>query len=134
MPQSNRRFPQRRPPPIGALIAASAIAFLASCTTTASQDSVAAGAIGTELAIDGRVVAVDTAPWAYDGNAVVTLATDAGTMRVQLPARWNLCKAAPPDDLQALRVGDRVEARGTVSAPGELVVCERPEHALRRRD
>ena len=79
------------------------------------------------------MASVDTSPWAYDGNAVVTLATDAaGTVRVQLPARWNLCKAQPLEDVQALEPRDRVQVVGTVAAPGELVVCAEPGHRLRK--
>ena len=36
---------------------------------------------------------------------------------VQLPARWNLCKAQAPADVQALKPRDRVQATGTVTAP-----------------
>ncbi len=89
---------------------------------------------GKQVVIEGKVVAVDTGPWAYDGNAVVTLDTDAGRVGVQLPARWNLCKARPPGDVQALQPGDRVQAVGTSTAPGQLVVCEQPQHLLRKLD
>jgi len=89
---------------------------------------------GQQVSIEGKVVAVDTDPWAYDGNAIVTVATDAGRVAVQLPARWNLCKAPPPGDVQALKPGDRVQAVGTSTAPGELVVCEQPQHLLRKMD
>jgi hypothetical protein len=51
---------------------------------------------------------------------------------VQLPARWNLCKAQPLDDVQALKPHDRVQAVGTVTAPDTLVVCEQPQHTLRK--
>jgi hypothetical protein len=83
--------------------------------------------------IEGEIVSVGTNPWAYGGNAVVTTSTaNAGTVAVQLPARWNLCKAQPPSDVQALKPGDRVQARGTVTTPNEMVVCEQPEHRLRK--
>ena len=89
--------------------------------------------VGQQATIEGDVVSVDTAPWAYDGNAVVTVSTTrAGTVSVQLPARWNLCKAQAPGDVQALKPGERVQAIGTVTAPDTLVVCEQPQHALRR--
>lgn len=87
---------------------------------------------GQQATIEGSVISVDTAPWAYDGNAVVTLSTTTSqTVHVQLPARWNLCKAPPPDNVQALKPGDRVHAIGTATAPDELVVCEQPQHLLR---
>jgi hypothetical protein len=89
--------------------------------------------VGQQATIEGQVVSVDTAPWAYDGNAVVSVSTSrAGTISVQLPARWNLCKAQSPGDVQALKPGERVQAIGTVTAPGTLVVCEQPQHVLRR--
>ena len=89
--------------------------------------------IGQQATIEGEVVSVDTAPWAYDGNAVVTVSTArAGIVSVQLPARWNLCKAQAPGDVQALKPGERVQAIGSVTAPDTLVVCEQPQHALRK--
>jgi hypothetical protein len=107
---------------------------LTSCATVPSP-SPAALVAGEQATIEGEVVRVDTAPWAYDGNAVITIATaTAGTVGVQLPARWNLCKAQPLEDVQALKPRDRVQAVGTVTAPGELVVCEQPEHRLRKID
>jgi hypothetical protein len=65
---------------------------------------------------------------------VVRIAGANGEVEVHLPARWNLCKAPPPEDVQALKAGDRVQATGTVSEDGALVVCERAEHGLRRAD
>jgi hypothetical protein len=90
---------------------------------------------GKQAAFEGRIVGVDTNPWAYDGNAVVTVATaNNGTVQVQLPARWNLCKAEAPGDVQALRPGDRVQVAGTVTDAGTVVVCEQPQHRLRQVD
>ena len=89
--------------------------------------------VGQQATIEGEVVSVDTAPWAYDGHAAVTVVTTAhGPVTVQLPARWNLCKAQAPGDVQALKPGERVQAIGTVTAPDTLVVCEQPQHVLRR--
>ena len=86
---------------------------------------------GQEATISGRVVAIDTDPWAYDGNAVIQVATDAhGIVQVHLPARWNLC-AAPPVAVEALAIGDGVRASGTAGAEGELAVCTRATHFLR---
>jgi len=114
---------------------AAMLATLAACATapadTAPPDTTTV--VGQEATIEGEVVRVDTAPWAYDGNAVVTVATaTAGTIGVQLPARWNLCKARPLDDVQALKPSDRVRVVGTVTAPGELSVCGQPEHVLQK--
>ena len=88
---------------------------------------------GQQAMIEGEVVNVDTAPWAYDGNAVITVSTrNTGIVRVQLPARWNLCKAQPIGDVQALKPQDRVHVAGTVAEAGTLVVCEQPQHHLRK--
>jgi len=91
--------------------------------------------VGQQATLQGTVVSVDTAPWTYDGNAVVVVsAADAHTVNVQLPARWNLCKARPLGDVQALKPGDRVEVVGTVTEPDRLVVCAEPQHLLRKVD
>lgn len=113
-------------------LALAAMAFLAlsACATSPAGDALV---VGQQATIEGDVISVDTAPWAYDGNAMVAISTaDAGTVSVQLPARWNLCKAQPPGDVQALKPGDRVQAVGTATAPGELVVCAQPGHRLRK--
>lgn len=104
------------------------LAALPGCVTrTASGTALAPG---TQAGIEGRVVAIDTAPWAYDGNATVQVATQAhGIVMVHLPARWNLCKA-PPVDVESLAVGDEVRATGSVDVDAGLVVCERAEHGL----
>lgn len=112
---------------------AAAITALPACTTTPTSAATAALVIGQQATIEGDVVRVDTAPWAYDGNAVVTVSTaTVGTVGVQLPARWNLCKAQPLEDIESLKPDDHVQAVGTVTAPGELVVCEQPDHRLQR--
>ncbi len=110
------------------------LAMLFGVAACATPPGGGAPVAGQQASIEGKVVAVDTDPWAYDGNAVVTVDTDAGRVAVQLPARWNLCKARPPGDVQALRPGDRVQAVGTSTAPGQLVVCEQPQHLLRKLD
>jgi hypothetical protein len=120
-------------PPRVAVIAA--LLMMSACTTAPPPTSSRATVLmpGQQATIEGEVVRVDTAPWAYDGNAVVTVSTaSAGTVSVQLPARWNLCKAQPPGDVQALQPRDRVQAVGTVTAPDTLVVCEQPQHTLRK--
>jgi hypothetical protein len=115
--------------PIARLVAtAAALIALSGCATPTGS----ALSVGQEATIDGNVVSVDTDPWAYDGNAVVTVSTGAGNVAVQLPARWNLCKAQPLGDVQALKPNDRVQAIGTVTAPGEMVVCAQPQHRLRK--
>ena len=124
IPRSNIRPVASHLPLVAALIALSA------CATAPKG---AAFAVDEQVTVEGDVVQVDTNPWAYDGNAVVTVSTaDAGNVHVQLPARWNLCKAQPLGDVQALKPGDRVQAIGTATAPGEMVVCAQPQHRLRK--
>ena len=111
---------------------ATAFSGLSACATAPAPTTTPL-AVGQEASLEGKVVRVDTNPWAYDGNAVVTVATNqGGTVQVQLPARWNLCKAAPPDDVQALQADDRVQVAGTVTEAGTIVVCEGAQHHLRK--
>jgi len=107
--------------------AAAALGALSGCATAPAGSALP---VGQEITIEGDVVSVNTDPWAYDGHAVVTVSTATGNVRVQLPARWNLCKAQPLDDIQSFEPNDRVQAVGTVTGPGELVVCGQPEHRL----
>lgn len=101
--------------------------LLAGCATAPSVSRLAAG---SQAALDGTIASINTDPWAYDGNALVVLDTAAhGRVQVELPARWNLCKAAPVD-VAKLSVGRRASAVGTVTDAGGMVVCERAEHRL----
>ena len=108
-----------------------AAVMLAACTTTPTASSPTLAA-GQQATVTGTLVSVDTTPWTYDGSAVVKIAATNGQVDVHLPARWNLCKAPPPDEVQSLKAGDRVQATGTVTDDGALVVCERAEHGLRK--
>jgi hypothetical protein len=111
------------------------VATLVSLSACATSPDGGALVVGRQATIEGEIVGVDTKPWAYDGNAVVTVSTaSTGTVSVQLPARWNLCKAQAPGDLQALKPHDRVQVVGTVTAPNELVVCAEHEHRLRKME
>ncbi len=116
--------------PLAAII--TTIAALSACATTTPAATPLV--VGEQATIAGEVIRVDTGPWSYDGHAVVSVATAAGTVNVQLPARWNLCKAPPPGDVQALKPHDRVEAVGTVTAADALMVCQQPQHHLRKLD
>lgn len=125
MTQRTRTTPLAR-----SLTVAATLIALSSCAVAPTRNSLM---VGRQATIEGEVIRVDTDPWAYDGNAVITVSNaGAGTVSVQLPARWNLCKAQPLGDVQALKPGDRVQAIGTVTAPGEMVVCEQPQHRLRK--
>jgi tRNA(Ile2) C34 agmatinyltransferase TiaS len=112
------------------VVAVLALAVLAGCATTATGPGLV---VGQQASIEGQVLRVDTNPWAYDGNAVVAVSSaTAGEVEVQLPARWNLCKAAAPEGVQELKPGDRVQATGTVAEAKLLVVCAEPQHRLRK--
>jgi len=83
-----------------------------------------------QTSIEGSIASIDTQPWAYDGNAVIQVDTaERGRVAVQLPARWNLCKAAPVN-VEALAVGMRVRVVGTAGTDGQLVVCQEEAHRL----
>ena len=111
---------------LGLALAACASTPIASSTTSALTP-------GAQASIEGRIARVDTAPWAYDGNAHVIVDTAAhGAVALALPARWNLCKAGGGDTVASLEAGNRVRAVGTVSDEGEVVVCERPTHRIER--
>lgn len=104
---------------------------LAACSSAGPV--VPALAPGSEVEFEGRVESVDTAPWAYDGNARLVVETAAhGDVAVELPARWNLCKAAGIGEAGALAAGERVRVAGTVTAAGTVTVCERATHRIAR--
>ena len=114
------------------LIAPCLLAFaLAACS---SAGPVAAPlAPGSEVTFEGRLQSVDTAPWAYDGNARLVVATSAhGDVAVELPARWNLCKASGIGDAGTFTAGERVRVVGSVTAPGTVTVCAEPTHRVVR--
>lgn len=106
-------------------------AVLASCSSTGATLSPLA--TGGEVEFEGRLESVDTAPWAYDGNARLVVETPAhGDVAVELPARWNLCKATGIGDASAFAAGDRVRVAGTVTAPGTVTVCQQAAHRIAR--
>lgn len=119
--------------PRHAVLAATAWLALAA-TGCATMPSASALVAGSQATVDGSIASIDTKPWTYDGNAVVLLDTVAhGRVSVQLPARWNLCKAGQVD-VASLVVGKRARATGTVTEDGAVVVCERVEHRLGTTD
>lgn len=107
-----------------------AAALLATACTTAGDAAVTTDTVGDAVRSTGTVASVDTQPWTYDGNATVQVDTaDRGRIEVQLPARWNLCQAAPVD-VEALEIGVQVEVVGAPAGEGAVVVCEDPSHRL----
>lgn len=108
-----------------------ALALLSACATHGGGG--AALAVGTEAEFEGRLRSVDTTPWTYDGNARLVVDTAAhGDVAVELPARWNLCKAPAVGDAGALAAGQRVRVVGTVTAASTVTVCERASHRVAR--
>jgi hypothetical protein len=98
----------------------------ASCATPRQMPSAPAG----NVTIEGTVASIDTQPWMYDGHAVVRVdVAGRGRVSVQLPARWNLCKATSVD-VQALAVGMRVQAVGAAEGANALTVCSDTAHRL----
>lgn len=101
--------------------------LIAGCATMAVP---AGGLAYGSRTIEGTVAAIDTTPWTYDGHAVVEVdVPGTGRVPVQLPARWNLCKAQAVD-VQALAVGMRVRATGTQESGDALTVCGDASHQL----
>ena len=83
-----------------------------------------------DVTIEGTVASIDTQPWTYDGHAVVQVDVPGrGRVSVQLPARWNLCQAAPVA-VDALEVGMRVQAVGAAEGVDALTVCSDARHRL----
>ncbi len=82
----------------------------------------------------GVVTSVDLEKVAVDGPAVVILRTAAGTeAKILVPSfGLGLCKAkASIADVYELKVGDAVEARGSVGAESAIVPCQSEAHYLR---
>ena len=92
-------------------------------------------AIDQRAFVEGEVASVDTSPMAYDGNALVVVATTAhGVVTVHLPARRNLCRAQGFELLEVLRPGDRVRVEGLATAAGDISVCQDAADRLQRID
>src|SRR5690606_25283524 len=128
--KSRAPFASGRSPIPGACWSLIAAALLATACTTAGDAAVTTDTVGDAVRSTGTVASIDTQPWAYDGNATVQVDTaDRGRIEVQLPARWNLCQAAPVD-VEALEIGVQVEVVGAPAGEGALVVCEDPSHRL----
>ena len=90
------------------------------------------GPFVTVVEVAGTVASVDTAPWAYDGNAVLVVATTGGEVRVEIPARTNLCAATNLGLVADLQPGDAVVVRGERSEAGVVTPCTSADHGLER--
>lgn len=112
-------------------VLAIAASLLSACATHGGVGGTLAP--GTEVEFEGRLESVDTRPWTYDGNARLVVETGThGDVAVELPARWNLCKAPAVGDAGNLSAGQRVRVAGTVTAPSTVTVCERASHRVVR--
>ena len=69
-PVTNLRFA-----PVLPVLLAAALSALPGCVVSRNVSGTALQP-GAEATISGRVVAMDTDPWAYDGNAIIQVATD----------------------------------------------------------
>jgi hypothetical protein len=113
-----------RAAPVSRLAALCVSLVLAGCTTTPATPGA-----GANVSVEGTIASIDTQPWTYDGPALIGIDTADGRVQVALPARWNLCQAAPVD-VEALSVGMRVHATGARDPKADLVVCEDAAHRL----
>ena len=113
-----------RAAPVSSLAALCASLALAGCATTPAMSGA-----GATVSVEGTIASIDTRPWTYDGPALIGIDTADGRVQVALPARWNLCQAAPVD-VEALSVGMRVHATGKRDPEADLVVCEGAAHRL----
>ena len=105
-------------------------AFLALLAVSACSSPPEASGDGALL---GTVQSVDLTPMTYDGDAVITMETDAGeTVLVNVPARMNLCEATGLALVGELLPGDRIEVMGERREDGSVTPCAQPEHRLAR--
>lgn len=82
--------------------------------------------------VRGTVERVDLSPMAYDGDAELTIQTEAGeSVEVRVPARMNLCEASGLGTVGTLAVGDSVEVRGAMDG-GIIRPCTSEDHVVRR--
>lgn len=126
-----------RPCLAGLVVVVALLAGIAGCATdgTATGGNPRPLAIDQRVVVEGKVAGVDTSPMAYDGNALVMVATTAhGVVTVHLPARRNLCQAKGFELLEVLRPGDRVRVEGLATAAGEISVCQDAADRLQRID
>lgn len=88
---------------------------------------------GEDVRLEGRVTEVDPTPMFVDGDGLIHVESDEhGDVLVRIPARERLCEARGLDVFPSLDAGDRVRARGRVTAPGKLSVCADETHFLER--
>lgn len=81
----------------------------------------------TQEQITGTVIGKDFSAWAYDGDGIVTVQTDSGSIvNVEFPAEAPLnCVAYP--NVTTPDIGDRIEAKGLIQ-DGNIRPCESEDH------
>ncbi len=102
-------------------------------TGNTSNDDAATGGI-VELNVNGTIAKVDSSQIAVDGPTIITVNIEGGAqVFLSVPSMgMSLCPAkANIADASTLKVGDRIEARGQISADGSVIPCEYPGHYLR---
>lgn len=105
------------------IISALSIALLSACTSTTS----------TEGSIQGSVTAVNLEQMMVDGPAVITIElADASTQEIRVPSMGiNLCASKDIADVYQIKVGDKVEVKGSEGEEGSIIPCESADHFLR---
>ncbi len=82
----------------------------------------------------GEILAIDLAPLAYDGSAIITIKNDEGIPKnIAIPARgFSMCPGFKNvADISSLKVGNKIEVRGEVDSEGVIVPCVSEAHYLR---
>jgi hypothetical protein len=93
--------------------------------------------VGETVSVSGTITLIDMSAAMYDGPYQITILPEAGKpVTIDVPSMGlPLCPAYTAKnmiDVSNLSVGERIEARGTVSAEKRLVPCESATHYLRQ--
>ncbi|MCY7355142.1 MAG: hypothetical protein LH470_08735 [Lysobacter sp.] len=114
--------------PVSAMLVAT-LSGMVGCATNAMPAGLTDG---QQVAVAGRVTSIDRAPWSYDGDGLLVLATGSrGTVTVHVPSRANLCRAQGLEVFSTVTVGMRVEAVGAATGPTDMTVCVESTHRLK---
>ena len=86
-----------------------------------------------DFAVAGVVTKVDTEQAAFDGPVRIFIDEQESTKRIVAVPSMGVLHCAAKDniaDVWSIKVGDKIQALGTVGPSGELVPCESPDHFL----
>ncbi len=85
-----------------------------------------------EEEVDGTIMSIDMTKIAADGPVVLMIGTSSGVRQVQVPSFGiNLCAAKKGiADVAALKIGDALKVRGTVTEDGAITPCSSASHYL----